>query len=140
MVLATLKQNACVTSVFVAGFGSGASMSNSLGCIRGSDVRGIAPLSGGWGGPTDAVCEGEKVAVFLTHGDLDMTVSPAVSLDHWRAQNSCGTTSRPVQPAPCVSYDGCDPSFPVTLCEFSGDHVIPSWAPDAVWTFFAGLH
>jgi polyhydroxybutyrate depolymerase len=41
-------------------------------------------------------------------------------------QNHCGTTTKPVDPSPCVAYDGCDEGYPVTWCEWNGAHAIAS--------------
>lgn len=131
----TLKQKACVSSVFVAGYGSGGGLSNTLACLRSGVIRGIAALSGG--GP-ESGCENNQAAAFITHGDLD-PITSAVARDYWLAQDGCGTTTRPVAPPPCVSYDGCQPGFPVTWCEFSGVHEIPPWTAAAVWGFFTSL-
>ncbi len=41
-----------------------------------------------------------------------------------------------VDPSPCVSYQGCDQGYPVTWCEWDGDHYRPSLGNSAVAAFF----
>lgn len=55
-------------------------------------------------------------------------------------QSGCDTSkSMPVEPSPCVTYAGCDPSNPVHYCEYDGDHNLPSFGVQAVWDFFKAL-
>ena len=42
----------------------------------------------------------------------------------------------PVDPSPCVKYDGCDPGYDVTWCEWDGPHGIPSFGSSAITAFF----
>jgi hypothetical protein len=42
-------------------------------------------------------------------------------------QNHCGTTTKPVDPSPCVAYDGCDEGYPVTWCEWDGEHAVANF-------------
>jgi hypothetical protein len=42
----------------------------------------------------------------------------------------------PVTPSPCVAYQGCLPDYPIHWCQFSGGHSVPSFASQAIWTFF----
>src|SRR5258707_1348903 len=54
------------------------------------------------------------------------------------ALNHCAATTQPVTPSRCVAYDGCDAGEPVVWCPVQGEaHVIPSFAPAAIATFFA---
>lgn len=137
-----LNSNYCIdqTRVFSTGFSYGAIMSNTVGCAMGDVFRAIAPMSGS--GPRafgGAGCMG-PVAAWISHGNTDRTVSFASgqgSRDHWVTTNGCETASAPTTPSPCVTYNGCDDGFPVTWCEYSGGHTQPSFAPDAIWDFFA---
>lgn len=126
--------------VFSTGMSYGGIMSNTLGCQMGEVFRAIAPMSGsgpGYGGR--ATCVGQ-VAVWSSHGDNDTVVSTAsgeASRDFWVKANHCQTTSKPVDPSPCVAYDGCDADAPVTFCKFTGGHTVPAFAAGAIWTFFS---
>jgi hypothetical protein len=42
----------------------------------------------------------------------------------------------PVDPSPCVAYQGCAAGNPVHWCPHTGAHTIPSFAAMAVSNFF----
>jgi hypothetical protein len=143
--VARLSDELCVDQgrVFATGHSSGAYFTNRLGCERGDVLRAIAPLAGG--GPITyftGPCVGQ-VAVWLEHGDSDTVVSiPAGegSRDLWRDENSCGTEVRWAYPCDCVSYQGCDPGYPVHWCVSSGGHEPrPGFTADGSWEFFRSL-
>jgi poly(3-hydroxybutyrate) depolymerase len=127
--------------VFSVGMSYGGIMSDTLGCQMGDVFRAIAPMSGagpGYGG-RGANCVGQ-VAVWMSNGDNDTVVPTAqeeASRDFWVAANHCQMQSMPVDPSPCVAYQGCDPGNPVTWCEFMGGHTIPPFAASAIWKFFS---
>jgi len=52
--------------------------------------------------------------------------------DFWVGANHCQMTSMPVDPSPCVAYQGCDADSPVTWCEFAGGHTVPPFAAAAI--------
>lgn len=135
--LSKISAETCVDTsrVFVAGFSYGGVMANRLGCERAGVVRAIAPLAGNgpWG-----TCDGKEVAAWLSFGTSDSYYN-TTGRDHWTKTNSCQATSHPVDPAPCVSYDGCSNGHPVTWCEFNGGHSVPSWIGPAVWKFYSSL-
>ena len=139
--LAQVENDYCVDEarVFATGHSSGGFFSNELGCRRGDVLRAIAPVSGGgpFGGPG---CVGE-VAVLLAHGTADDIVLLSFgegSRDRWADENGCDTgSSSDVSPSPCVAYT-CT-GEPVRWCEYSGMHEWPSFAPEAIWTFFSSL-
>ncbi len=133
-----IKANYCVDTarVFATGFSFGGYISNQIGCDRGTVVRAIAPVAGALAF-TD--CVGGPVAAWLTHGTADMVVKPAdgqAARDHWLSANTCSNTTTPTQPSGCVTYDGCSSGHPVTWCEHSAAHVVPSYAKQAIWNFF----
>jgi poly(3-hydroxybutyrate) depolymerase len=137
-----MKSNYCVDQarIFSVGMSYGGIMSNTLGCSMGGVFRAIAPMSGS--GPFQfgtTVCVGQ-VAAWLSHGTSDPTVAfdaGVGSRETWRTRNHCMTTSAPATPSPCVTYNGCDPGYPVTWCEFDGGHVVPSFAASGIWTFLS---
>jgi poly(3-hydroxybutyrate) depolymerase len=139
---AKLQGTLCIdeTRVFSTGMSYGGIMSNTLGCQMGDVFRAIAPMSGsgpGFGGR--ATCVGE-VAVWMSHGDNDTVVPTAsgqASRDFWVKANKCQTQTMPVEPSPCVAYQGCAADLPVTFCLFPGGHTVPPFAAAAIWTFFS---
>jgi poly(3-hydroxybutyrate) depolymerase len=124
--------------IFSTGFSFGGMMSDAIGCEMADVFRAIAPNSGAfYSGCQDA--NDHPIAVFLMHGDNDTVVPLAdgqEARDFFLERNACGTATSPVDPSPCVSYDGCTEGYPVVYCEFSGGHMPWSSAPDAVWKFF----
>ena len=137
--LALMRANYCIDDqrIFAVGFSMGGMMSDTVGCELGGIFRAVAPMSGS--GPT-GTCMGQ-VAVWIAHGDMDTALPPAttgeVSRDYWVQANHCSSTTMPVDPAPCVAYQGCDSGFPVTWCLFPGGHA--PWGPSGkgVWDFFS---
>jgi polyhydroxybutyrate depolymerase len=126
--------------IFSTGFSYGGMMSYAIGCEMGDVFRGIAPMSGalysGCGKGT------HPVAMWGAHGLSD----PVVPISNGRTalkeilnRNHCGTQTTPVDPSPCVSYQGCDSGYPVTWCEFEGGHGPQKWAPQQLWNFFNSL-
>lgn len=143
-ILADVSARLCIdpARVFSTGHSFGGYMSNTLGCARAGIVRAIAPVAGG--GPFGA-CSGQ-VAAWLAHGTGDTTVPLSQgegARDHWLAANTCGESTAPVDPAPCVAYDDCASGFPVHWCQHDepdlGGHGWPDWAGPAIWDFFAAL-
>jgi poly(3-hydroxybutyrate) depolymerase len=135
---AQLKGQLCFDQnrVFSVGMSYGGIMSDTLGCQMGDVFRAIAPMSGS--GPR-GTCVGQ-VAVWMSNGDNDAVVPTAqerASRDFWVSANHCQTASVPVDPSPCVAYQGCDSGNPVTWCEFAGGHTIPPFAGSAIWKFFS---
>ena len=59
------------------------------------------------------------------------------SRDYWAGANHCEPQTMPTAPEPCAAYQGCDEGHPVTWCEFDGGHTVPSFASQAIWTFFS---
>jgi poly(3-hydroxybutyrate) depolymerase len=142
-ILATLRAELCIDGkrIFATGHSSGGFMTNQLGCVRGNVLRAIAPLAGG--GPRGK-CVGQ-VAAWIEHGDADPTValtSGEGSRDAWARANHCDTTKpMPVEPAPCVTYAGCDPGFPVHWCVQPGQTHSPmaTFSAPGAWNFFKSL-
>ncbi len=129
----------CVDSarVFSVGFSYGGMMSYAIGCELGSVFRAIAPMAGA----TVSGCKlsGKPVAMWGAHGTSDSVVSLSQgqqARDKILKQNNCGTQTKPVDPSPCVEYQGCTSGYPVVWCEWAGDHATPSFAPSAIATFF----
>ena len=129
--------------VFAAGFGYGAEFVDTLGCYRGDVVRAIAPVAGG-DVFHDEFCKGTPSA-WIAHGKDDVTIGydkfAIPSRDHWLTIDGCEMTSSPTDPAPCESYPGCKNGAVVTFCGHGGlgGHVVPDFAAQAIWDFFAKI-
>jgi len=125
--------------IFAVGHSAGGFFVNSLGCLRGNQLRGIAPLSAG---PPSGSCQGE-FAVWISQGNADWASALAngqAARDFWLQRNGCDSRlAAPVDPSPCVEYGECDLGFAVRYCEYDGDLGLPSFAAAGLWTFFNGL-
>ena len=138
--LQLFESNLCIdqSRIFSTGFSYGGIFSLTLGCQMSNVFRAIAPESGEFFGNCTASGAG-PVAVWQAQGDSDTTVPPANAQsanNYFVTKNHCTTTTTPVSPSPCVTYQGCDSGYPVTWCEFSGGHMPWNMAPDPVWAFF----
>ncbi len=140
--MAWIETRACFDKghIFSTGHSSGAFWSHTLGCQRGNIIRGIAPISGG---PREMNnCVG-NVAAWIAHGEQDDNIAIKTGIagrDFWRGRNDCPSTPAvATTPTPCVAYDGCKPGFPVQWCAFTGGHIWPAFATDAIWAFFSRL-
>ena len=126
------------TRIFAAGQSNGGFFVNALGCYRPEALRAIAPVAGG--GPPGQ-CDPSTVTAMIVHGTNDNTVpvsSGQFARDWWLDSNGCaGAPSAPVNPAPCVAYDGC--AEPVLWCEHPGGHSWPAFAGPAIRGFFLSL-
>jgi polyhydroxybutyrate depolymerase len=129
----------CVDSarVFAVGFSYGGMFSYAIGCELGGLFRAIAPMSGAL--LSGCNLSGKPVAMWGSHGTNDSMVpiaSGRQARDKILQQNHCGTETQPVDPSPCVAYQGCDEGYPVTWCEWDGDHDRPPFGSSAVAAFF----
>jgi poly(3-hydroxybutyrate) depolymerase len=126
--------------IFSVGMSYGGIMSNTVGCQLGDVFRAIAPIAGA--GPRtfgNTMCVGQ-VAAWIAHGNMDTVVSfdsGKASRDYWVMSNHCQSATTPVGPERCVAYEGCDAGHPVHWCEFDGEHTVPPFAADAIWSFFS---
>ncbi len=124
--------------IFSTGFSYGGMMSFAVGCAMGDVFRAIAPMSGAqYSGCEDG---DHPVAVWGSHGDSDDIVPLSdgeAARDVFLERNGCGTATTPVDPSPCVSYEGCTAGYPVVWCEFSGEHAPFSNAGPPIWKFFS---
>jgi poly(3-hydroxybutyrate) depolymerase len=139
--LENVQARYCVDNarIFATGFSMGAWMPIAIGCEMGDVFRAIAPMTGGLNAAPNCTGTGHAIAMWGSHGISD-TVVPIADGRSARnkilQQNHCGTTTTPIDPSPCVSYQGCDAGYPVTWCEFSGAHETPSFGSSAIAAFF----
>jgi predicted esterase len=139
--VADVQSKYCVdnTRIFSTGFSYGGMMSFAVACEMSDVFRAIAPMAGSLYSVRNCAGTGPAIAMWGSHGTND-TVVP---LDDGRAalekvlqQNHCGTETTPVDPSPCVMYQGCDEGYDVTWCEWDGPHGMPSFGSDAIAEFF----
>ena len=139
--LADVQGKYCIDNarIFSVGFSYGGMMSFAIGCEMSSVFRAIAPMSGSLYSDFNCKGTGPHVAMWGSHG-LNDTVVPIAdgrsARDKILLENHCGTTTTPVDPSPCVKYQGCDPGYDVTWCEWDGPHGIPSFGSSAIAAFF----
>jgi polyhydroxybutyrate depolymerase len=138
LVSATQKDY-CVDSqrVFAVGFSYGAMFSYAIGCELGGLFRAIAPMSGAL--LSGCNLSGKPIAMWGSHGTSDSLVpiaSGRQARDKILGLNHCGTDTKSTDPSPCVAYQGCDTGYPVTWCEWDGDHNRPPFGNTAVAAFF----
>jgi poly(3-hydroxybutyrate) depolymerase len=139
--LADVQGKYCVDNarIFSVGFSYGGMMSFAIGCEMGDVFRAIAPMSGALYSDFNCKGTGHAVAMWGSHGLSDNVVAIAdgrAALAKILQQNHCGSSTTPVDPSPCVSYQGCDSGYPVTWCEFEGSHQPPSFGTSAITAFF----
>jgi polyhydroxybutyrate depolymerase len=147
--LTYLENHYCIdkTRVFSTGFSWGADMTNALACVKGDQLRGVAPFSGA---ETDynPTCSTKKYpAVRFRYGSASGDKGDgAYTLKQfqdttlfYRNAHGCSTVSNPFPPVPCILYQGC--GQPVVECRFvSMGHQAPA-ADEAleVWEFWKSL-
>ena len=124
--------------IFSVGFSYGGMMSFAIGLELGNVFRAIAPMSGALYSDDTANNHSHPVAMWGSHGTQDTfvpTTDGEKARDQILAENHCGTQTTPVDPSPCVAYQGCDDGYPVTWCEWDGSHAMPSFGSSAIAAF-----
>ena len=139
--LARFSSELCVdeSRILSTGFCYGGMMSDLIACQRGNVFRAIAPMAGTLITSYNT-CVDEAVAAIIIHGTVDSAVPISGGQqfrDYLLGTNNCDATSTPVNPSPCVAYQGCDAGYPVSWREFDGDHTVPDFASQAIWDFFS---
>ncbi|MGB3612075.1 MAG: cellulose binding domain-containing protein [Cellvibrio sp.] len=138
--LEQIKGSLCIdeSRIFSAGWSYGGMMSFAVGREMADTFRAIAPSSGAlWTPYTDS---GLPMAAWITHGTSDNVVGHSAGVearDLFVRANSCSNNTVPVQPSPCVEYQGCASGYPVVWCSFNGGHTTPSFYSSGVWNFFS---
>lgn len=143
-IIADVQARFCVNAgqLFAVGYSSGSWLASSLSCHRGDVFRGIATVTGGE--PTGiSNCKGQVGRIFV-HDNMDndnRIGGDTPSRDRMITTNKCTTTTMPVDPSPCVEYQGCDAGYPVIWCETTGKGHSrqDELAPAAFWNFFQSL-
>ena len=107
-------------------------MSYAVGFEFGDVFRALAPSSGNLQGTPHQQITNNPIALFKLVVD-----NVLAARDAYLARNHCQDQTQPVDPSPCVEYQGCD--VRTIWCEFSGGHQPWTSAPQAIWDFFSQL-
>ncbi len=134
--------------IFSTGFSFGGMMSNAVACA--GIARAVAPMAGN---SSVSGCESGStpVAYMGFHGDADSVVGiegGEMARDVFVQRNGCGAATPSdsdwcdlaganYQPCECTTYEGCTDGYPVTWCEFSGNHMVAPNSAQTIWDFFA---
>jgi polyhydroxybutyrate depolymerase len=135
--------------VFAVGHSLGASFANSLGCARGSVIRGVGTVAGRiW----DITCSGPAAAMIMHNPEDDLVpVSRGLKARDWAlAQNGLEPPARPCAPRDlnCECYGPPDSHNPVVWCPHTENnnrrgkfypHLWPQNAGAAIMDFFDAL-
>src|SRR4029079_11437331 len=110
--VSTVESSYCVDAarIFSVGFSYGGMMSFTVGCEMSDVFRAIAPMSGALYSDFNCRGTGPAIAMWGSHGLSDNVVPIAdgrSARDKILQQNHCGTGTTPIDPSPCVSYQGC---------------------------------
>lgn len=137
--LERINSNLCVDQdrIFSTGFSFGGMMSYTVG-FEFDVFRAIAPCSGDLQVIPHEDKYTDPLPIMAFHGASDTFVDTSrgrAARDQYLTRNHCGTDTQPVDPSPCVQYQGCD--VPTIWCEFPGQHEQWSQEPQAIWTFFS---
>ena len=121
-----LKAEYCVDTgrIFAQGHSAGAFMSNQLGCVRSTVLRGVGPVAGGgpWEGSWTGVTCGGKVAAFIGHNPKEGDAAECAKLSGgtcpwvvlW-ADSGWPTTQF------WTTKNGCDDPGPMPTAAFAGN-------------------
>jgi polyhydroxybutyrate depolymerase len=137
--LSRFESQLCVdqSRIFATGFSMGAIMTIALGCNDSSKFRAVAAMSGEiMNGCPDT----RPLPYWSSHGMSDPTINFSLgqaARDTFVQRNHCSNQTIASSPAGCVSYQGCDPGFPVIWCPFDGVHQPPPFAGSAIWAFLS---
>jgi predicted esterase len=140
LMLDHFEANLCIDKarIFSSGFSFGGMMSYAVGFEYGDVFRALAPQSGNLQATSHKETTTGPMPIMAFHGDADTFVATSgglMALEAYAERNHCGTQTEPVEPSPCVAYQGCDQ--PTIWCEFPGGHMPWSGASAAVWDFFS---
>ena len=141
-IIADIEARLCIDRAryFATGFSYGGSMSYTAGFCIGDKFSAIAPMAGATISGANSCTPARPVAAWINHGDEDTALSIDMSItlrDRLLETNGCSDQTTPVDPSPCVAYQGCQEGYPIIWCEQAGvGHAIPSYGAEAIADFF----
>ncbi|HEX2957718.1 MAG TPA: prolyl oligopeptidase family serine peptidase [Chitinispirillaceae bacterium] len=151
--LKLIKGDLCIdtTRIFAMGFSYGGGMSYAIACARANVFRAVAVYSGA----VLSGCDGGNlpIAYIGIHGTGDPTcrIDGGRGLrDRFIKNNGCTSQPEPNvsrQSHTCITYENCNPKYPVQWCPFDGGHTpgivdgggddgAKTWTKKEVWKFF----
>ncbi len=138
-ILDEVNTNLCIDQdrIFSTGFSFGGMMSYTVG-FEFDVFRAVAPTSGNLDVVPHEKTNMAPLAIMAFHGATDTFVSTAggrSARDQYIGRNNCDMQTQPVDPNPCVEYQGCE--VPTIWCEYDGAHAPWNQMPAAVWAFFS---
>jgi polyhydroxybutyrate depolymerase len=134
--------------VFSTGFSFGGMMSNAVACS--GLARAVAPMAGN--SMVAGCADGSTPVAYMGfHGVDDSVVDlegGQAARDVFIERNGCGAAQPSdsnwcelaggnYSPCECTTYEGCTEGYPVTWCEFKGDHMVAPSSAQTIWDFFA---
>ncbi|HVH40736.1 MAG TPA: PHB depolymerase family esterase [Labilithrix sp.] len=151
--IATKKASIDRKRVFGFGYSGGGFFLSQFACRFGDVFKAISINAGG--GPDEDEmgygtlangcyqCPGGPVATIVTHGSLDVVVTPSSgerAKSCFAAYNGCKSSVSASAPSPCEEYDDCATGKPVKWCRIPGQSHLP-WnkAMTTAWDFFSAL-
>lgn len=136
--VAAVPNNFCVNTdqIFATGYSSGTWLVNSLACHSGDIFRGMGTVSRGEHFENQN-CKGQVGQVYVQDA-ADGLAGSEQSRARALKTNNCSNQTVPINPSPCVDYQGCDVGYPVTWCQTSGKGHSrqDNLAPQVFWDFF----
>lgn len=143
-IMADIEAKYCVDTsrYFSTGFSYGGSMSYTAACNMSDVFRAVAAMAGApiSGARCSSQAPERPVAFWGSHGEDDTALPIDMALpirDAFVEKNGCSSMTEPVDPSPCVAYQGCSEGYPVIWCQVPGmGHAIPDYSPTAIAEFF----
>jgi poly(3-hydroxybutyrate) depolymerase len=141
--LPVVQDSYCVDQnrIFTSGHSSGSWFSNVLGCFRSDIVRAQGNIAGGFPGNGNNCLPNNIAAIFIHDlNDEDNDIEGSIrARDRLLTLNGCGTETQPIEPSPCVEYQGCMAGYPVVWCQTMGQgHARQdALSVPAIYDFFA---
>jgi polyhydroxybutyrate depolymerase len=128
--VATVERDHCVDRehIFISGWSMGGFLTNETGCLR-TDIRAIAPHSGGTHDLSSCVSKRKPAIIF--HGTGDQLIPVECGKEarkRWAERNGCSAEveMKPVKRGHCEHSKGCPADGQVVLCLF--DDMNHGWA------------
>jgi poly(3-hydroxybutyrate) depolymerase len=135
--LRAMSQAYCIdpARIHIAGFSAGAVFTLFLGCNEPQTFRSLAAVAG-TEDRFDTRCCKQPISALLIHGLADEAISAGEghnAADEIGRRDGCAASTTPMNG--CDVYS-CPPPRAVEFCSWDGDHAVPPWGGEAIWSFF----